>query len=74
MRAIIKGYFTTILGVVLIALTISSLFGYTHIDSDMSDKKWYLGAMFLSGLILVTTDESIIEQTINKILEKHFGK
>lgn len=74
MKDIIKGYFSTLLGLVLIGLAISSVLGYTHVESDPTDRKYYLITMFGLGVLFVRMPETFIEKTIQKIADKYFGK
>ena len=69
---IIKGYFSTILGIALIGLAISSVLGYTHVESSPIDRKYYLIIMFGVGVLFVFMPATFIEETVKKIVNKYF--
>jgi hypothetical protein len=68
-KNIIKGYFSTSLGVVLIGLSIYSLLWHTKKEIDNIN----LLIMFGLGCLFVYTPATFIEKTIEKIVNKYFG-
>jgi uncharacterized membrane protein YczE len=75
MQNISKGWFTTLLGLVIMCLDIAYVFGFIKLPSVLT-KPWEVLLAFIFGLFLFLMPPSKIEQYFDYVIAegKEFGK
>lgn len=74
MKNIIAGYITTLIGFLIMLLSIAQFYGFVNFPTpEQLSPKWQIIIGFLTGITLFLVPSTVIEKRLKKLLKKDPG-